>query len=667
MFGDQKPSEASLLELLDTYSDYLTQGNPLWDFLRPIGMKIAEGGAWLIDGLYGVMGDLLKLLTIFDNESFVALLDKIEPLKWFLFTLALVGFFVLLMFSRAKDTAQAPLNLLLVLCMTLLLPSLWQTASTATQAIFTEIHTVEQSPGEQIILENTTDMKLVAEKGWKLKKGETQNNYKHARQIDMKEKLEQPDEIDNGEALKQRLVTDTNGNDQLEEIQQPGGIAKELVKSIYSPFYYRNHVRFFNIYLTMLVSIVALGISSFKFAIIIIKMYGDYVLLLKGGFADFMGLQRVKAIVSELVGSFALLVYIPILFQIYIISTVVIKSMNFNFFSYIIAMAGAAWALIDGPNGFQRVTGIDAGLRGTAGVLMTALGSSSLVKGATHLGTTIAKSAGGALAAGGAFGLGMSFANTDSTHANRSMKGVNQQEKEAANGSHEGNERKGFNEQVREKEQDQKQGIHNESMNQQDASKKGTESNGQENPSMNDANHKMSSEENPAESTVQTEPENTFDQTEPINKADERSQPEMFNQPNIPEAENGQEYLADSNSSVSSAQDKVDDFSGSTGERPTEEKELSRSLDDERQSNKLDQQLVEHKKANPLKKAAKDKVFGYSKEDPRRYQLKPTFREKRRDAFDLGKNYRAYRDTKRELMQQKKEIGKKSTAEKREN
>ncbi|HFM5782874.1 TPA: hypothetical protein ACG77T_002036, partial [Enterococcus faecium] len=65
--------DTDILKILSDYSNYLTQGNPAWDFLRPVGMKIAEGMAWILDGLYGVMGDLLKLLNIFDNKAFVDL------------------------------------------------------------------------------------------------------------------------------------------------------------------------------------------------------------------------------------------------------------------------------------------------------------------------------------------------------------------------------------------------------------------------------------------------------------------------------------------------------------------------------------------------------------------------------------------------------------------
>lgn len=337
-------SNEQLLKLLNDNSGYLTQGNPIWDALRPIGMKIAEGGAWVLDGLYGVMGNLLNLLNIFDNPAFTELMHKIDPLKGFLLLMAVVGFFILLMFNKVNGATQAPLNLLLILCLTLMAPALWLTASSMTQGVFKAINKVDQSPGESIILENTTDLVAVAEEGWKLKDGENLNHYKHAKQIDMQEKIEKPDDVKNGEVFKKEIETDSKGKDSLVDIEQPSGFAAWLSK-FFSPNYYRNKVHFFNIYLTELVSIVALAITSFKFAIIIVKMYGDYVLLVKGGLADFMGMQRVKAVFSELVGSFALLVYVPILFQIYIVATVYIKSMNFDFFTYIIAMAGAAWAL----------------------------------------------------------------------------------------------------------------------------------------------------------------------------------------------------------------------------------------------------------------------------------------------------------------------------------
>lgn len=664
-------SNEQLLKLLNDYSGYLTQGNPIWDALRPIGMKIAEGGAWVLDGLYGVMGNLLNLLNIFDNPAFTELMHKIDPLKGFLLLMAVVGFFILLMFNKVNGATQAPLNLLLILCLTLMAPALWSTASSMTQGVFKAINKVDQSPGESIILENTTDLVAVAEEGWKLKDGENLNHYKHAKQIDMQEKIEKPEDVKNGEVFKKEIETDSKGKDSLVDIEQPSGFAAWLMSKFFSPNYYRNKVHFFNIYLTELVSIVALAITSFKFAIIIVKMYGDYVLLVKGGLADFMGMQRVKAVFSELVGSFALLVYVPILFQIYIVATVYIKSMNFDFFTYIIAMAGAAWALIDGPNGFQRVTGIDAGLKGTAGVMMAAFSGSKLARGVKDFGLSAAKSAGGALADVGAFGLGMSLATAGAGNNGngKGLKGIN----DMMNGSDSDSENKeeddsksnkGFNEQAREKDQSKDS---NDLQNQESS----------ENEESSTESEGVGENKQETQETSESSPESSgFDSLESLEptEADINSDsPLGFNEM----ARQGAEGLEETTNS-----DDLNSYSSENEEAPlstNNEKEngFNQESDDPKsskteekpnrtfsaKSDRLNQELSQHKKNNPLKQATKNKVFGYGKEDPRRYHSS-SFMSKRRDAYDLGKDYGQYRQQKRRIKGELKESKKEEKKEK---
>lgn len=661
-------SNEQLLKLLNDYSGYMTQGNPIWDALRPIGMKIAEGGAWVLDGLYGVMGNLLNLLNIFDNPAFTELMHKIDPLKGFLLLMAVVGFFILLMFNKVNGATQAPLNLLLILCLTLMAPALWSTASSMTQGVFKAINKVDQSPGESIILENTTDLVAVAEEGWKLKDGENLNHYKHAKQIDMQEKIEKPDDVKNGEVFKKEIETDSKGKDSLVDIEQPSGFAAWLMSKFFSPNYYRNKVHFFNIYLTELVSIVALAITSFKFAIIIVKMYGDYVLLVKGGLADFMGMQRVKAVFSELVGSFALLVYVPILFQIYIVATVYIKSMNFDFFTYIIAMAGAAWALIDGPNGFQRVTGIDAGLKGTAGVMMAAFSGSKFARGVKDFGLSAAKSAGGALADVGAFGLGMSLATAGAGNNGngKGLKGIN----DMMNGGDSDSENKeeddsksnkGFNEQTREKDQSKDSNdLQNQESSENEESSTESESVGE-----NTQETQETSESSPESSDF-----DSLESLEPTEADINSDSPLGFNEM----ARQGAEGLEETTNSA----DDLNSYSSENEEAPlsaNNEKEtgFNQESDDQKsskteekpkrtfsaKSDRLNEELSQHKKNNPLKQATKNKVFGYGKEDPRRYHSS-SFMSKRRDAYDLGKDYGQYRQQKRRIKGELKESKKKN-------
>ncbi|MGT4665681.1 pLS20_p028 family conjugation system transmembrane protein [Enterococcus hirae] len=663
-------SNEQLLKLLNHYSDYLTQGNIGWDFLRPIAMKIAEGGAWVLDGLYGVMENLLKLLNIFDNPAFNELMHKIDPLKGFLLLMAVVGFFILLMFNKVNGATQAPLNLFLILCLTLMAPTLWSTASTMTQEVVKAVNTVEQSPGESIILENTTDLLAMAEEGWNLKKGENLNHYKHAKQIDMKEKIDEPDDVKNGEVFKKKIKTDSKGKDSVVDIEQPSGFAAWLMSEFFSPNYYRNKVRFFNIYLTELVMIVALAITSFKFAIIIAKMYGDYVLLVKGGLADFMGMQRVKAVFSELVGSFALLVYVPILFQIYIVATVYIKSMNFDFFTYIIAMAGAAWALIDGPNGFQRVTGIDAGLKGTAGVMMAAFSGSKLVRGIKDFGVSAAKSAGGALADVGAFGLGMTLATAGAGNNGngKGMKGINDMMNGGSNSENNEQEEddsqsnKGFNEQEREKEQQKDPNdLQNQESSENEESSTESEDVGehtQESQETSEENSGYSPESSDFDSLESLEPtEETIDSDFPLG-FNEMARQESEEPEEMTNSDDFNSYSSENEEAHSSAtSEKEAGFNQASDDPESSNTEEKPKRTFSAKSDRFNQELSQHKKSNPLRQATKNQVFGYGKEDPRRYHT-PSFIEKRQDAYELGKDYGEYRREKKRIKGELKEAKK---------
>lgn len=668
-----------ILALLDRFKDYLTQGFLLWEILRPFGMIIAKGLSWVLDGISGVMTNLITLLDVVDNSNFQLLVNKVEPIKWGLLLLFVIGFFVLLMFNKVNNASQAPLNLFMLICMTMMLPFFFSTFSTMVQGIHEGIGTDFSKPGTAIIFENTTDLALVAEEGWTLPEGETKNNYKKIEQIDMTEKISDPSKISNGEVLKQKIVTDVSGNDQLEEIKKPGKAAELINENFFSTFYYRNKVRFFHIYLTQIVSIIAIGFSSFKFAIVINKMYGDYVLLITGGIADFASMQRAKALFSELAGTFALIVYVPILIQIYLISVAIIKSMNFDFFTYIIAMAGAAWALIDGPNGFARITGIDAGLKSTAAVVAGALGGSKLVNKMKDAGASVTKSAGSLLTEAGAFGLGMAMEglnshgmNTpinsedpgedDSTQMNDSEDNEDSKDREDGKGlgdpynpedqnnkntleDPENSDDKG----EQQDNQREEPGLNNEEENNNSGEDSNDSNINRDNDSAEDSHDRddlnsLSSEE-PPEDTENDDASDIRktsghgDQSNGVNRdfTGEQDENRDMNPPDTTLPMNSEESIGEGDE---------------THVGPSSEPEIP--SEPNVKPTELRKQYDELGKSNPLRQEMKNKVFGFSPEDRRRY-YKQTSLEKTQDKYSAGKEYQKYRQQRKEIRKKMKD------------
>ncbi|MFD1902830.1 pLS20_p028 family conjugation system transmembrane protein [Enterococcus termitis] len=560
-----------------------------------------------------------------------------------LLTLALVGFFILLMVNKVKSPGEVPMNLLIVVILTMMLPFLFTTTSTMIQGVFGGVTEKFEKPGTAIILDNTTDIRAVSEDGWKLKNGKSFNNYSSERQIKMSEKLTKPEKIGNGDPLKKYIYTSNKGKDSPQDIPAPSGVAGWL-GDMFATNYYRNNVKFLQIYLTMLVSIVALTITSFKFAIIINKMYGDYVLLITAAPADIMGLQRVKAIFSEIAGSLALIVYVPILYQIYLISVSVIKSLNFDFWTYIVAMAGAAWALMDVPNGFAKVTGIDAGLKSTAAVVAGALGGSKLARAGSKAVGNVAKSAAGALSDVGAFGAGFA-ADALTDDSGEGTKGINGESKNKDEEPDEGQE-DGFDKGINEPAT---QDGGNENSPETGTDEAGEDVPDNEKDGLNGTDDSQSLDE----SEPPTDEEGTSVNDNSINPD---SQSEMGT-----DAEQSEPPKHEGVNSSNEEKDTPPDHSAVplNAQKEDNQKETKESepLDIDDQIRQKEDELYKLNKTNPLRQQMKNRTLGYDMNDQRRYQRMNRI-DKASESFNSGAAYRQHRLKKQKLKAEIKELKK---------
>ncbi|GAB2023745.1 hypothetical protein RyT2_28240 [Pseudolactococcus yaeyamensis] len=267
-----------------------------------------------------------------------------------------------------------------------------------------------KSLGSQVIERNVDDLYLLATNNWEWETSSIVNAPELTEDTVVNSRLEinpkyiqvtdilAPDKVPNGEVLKYRI----NESEQATEKEGSLKVFGKIIQ-MFDNRYYRYRVHWLPLFSELIIFIIAMTISAFKFSLIIWKMMGDYMLLAVGGYADILGLSRVKLLVQEILGSLGLIVYMPLLFQVFTISQEIIRSSNFSFFSWFFATLGSAYLLIDGPNGFAKIMGIDAGLK-TAGQLfmgaMSAIGVSKVAGGIGRAASNAGKSVGGALASG---------------------------------------------------------------------------------------------------------------------------------------------------------------------------------------------------------------------------------------------------------------------------
>nr|WP_185501542.1 hypothetical protein [Listeria innocua] len=332
-----------------------------------------------------------------------------EYIGYGLLVLVILVGFLLLMFGKGQGK-ELPTNLILITLLLLVLPSAFSIFSSFSTNLNRDIQAGNQGKtlGEQVIERNVDDIYLLASNDWAWEVTSIVNvpdlpadtlvnprldiNPKYIQVTDILD----ADKVPHGEVLKYRINESAQATEKESSLKVFGKIIP-----MFDNRYYRYRVHWLPLLSELIIFIIAMTISAFKFSLIIWKMMGDYMLLAVGGYADVLGLSRVKALVQEILGSLALIVYMPLLFQIFTISQEIIRSSNFTFFSWFFATLGSAYLLIDGPNGFAKIVGIDAGLK-TAGQLfmgaMSALGISKIAGGISHAVAGTGKSVGGALA-----------------------------------------------------------------------------------------------------------------------------------------------------------------------------------------------------------------------------------------------------------------------------
>ena len=134
--------------------------------------------------------------------------------------------------------------------------------------------------------------------------------------------------------------------------------------------------------------------------------------------SDLQESGRTKKMISEIIGSFIIIILVFLIIKLYLIVLLWSFSKNFSIVVTLFIIIGGAGFVIDGPDVVVKILGIDAGIKSGHGMLMGAMagvnlaknagkGAANLVKSTGHIagktanaakkGASIAKSAGGAI------------------------------------------------------------------------------------------------------------------------------------------------------------------------------------------------------------------------------------------------------------------------------
>ncbi|HFK2337856.1 TPA: pLS20_p028 family conjugation system transmembrane protein [Enterococcus faecalis] len=388
-----------ILKILETFSDYLH----IADFMRDAGRRVLDLLVsfllWIVDGLTGVMSEMLDFLGFYNDNSMQgkgSLLDTLISFKAFGVGLAILAVGLVLLLGKSNQTRDIPMNVLLLLLMSLMLPNIMRDGLKIINATVGDLDTKQESIGFSTFKENLTDIYLLADGEWKTIDPKIKNNLIDRKGFDINERITDPGDVKNGEVLKYKLVNKkSEEGKEVEELDEGGGgVLGWLIKSTFAPKYYRWRVNWLPLIITlsvlalsMLISLVRVGRLGIELAFN--NLWANLVI-----FFSFRDTKRAKTVLMEIVGGFVMILSIYSMYYVFIKYNAFVFAQQSSMLAKLFAVIGGAWFIYDGPSIIQKTLGIDAGLS-TAGSFVMGMGAktamdkmSSVVKTAAGAGTS---------------------------------------------------------------------------------------------------------------------------------------------------------------------------------------------------------------------------------------------------------------------------------------
>lgn len=391
-------SEEEILEKLLDFSESLTMGTFVLDFLRTVVWWLVLGMAWIIDALENIADTILGLRIFLDNPEIQEFITQMQPLLVILFAFNILFIGYLLIFQKEFNRAGVFSNVFMALVIVVALGSAMEQGNEFTGDTIDAINVDDEYNNEtianQVIQDNITDVGVFDQEGWSTPDLDNRNQIEtpFARDIDINSYLTEGSAVtaeeelspEGEDILSHKVVTFADGSRAVEELEDGNWIT-----DISQQYYYRYTIDWINLIGTLSVMAVVLITVSVKLASLFFELTFNYILAPFVAASDMHSGQRMKQVTQNILNILLVTIMIFLSLKIYLIGTGFLGE-QLDGFPYLIAMIGLAVAVMNGPNIIERMFGIDAGGKGGMAALA---GAYAIGKGATGLASKGTKSA----------------------------------------------------------------------------------------------------------------------------------------------------------------------------------------------------------------------------------------------------------------------------------
>ena len=376
-------SDDEIMAVLENNKDFFVTNSISSDVFRWLGWNLVK----LLNKLAGVGENLYKkafeLLTFSAGTSFEEWLDTFEPLFIGLLAVSLVVLGIILIFNHEKKP-----NIMNNICMMVaVITCSFMIMSQLNGIIKTGVNViVDASPSLSAINDSFYDLYYIDGKkgGLDHMKESNYGSYHYDRLTDKEMELIDINEVLNpnkdgltdagSEILNKRLdvvsKSSDSGKNQLAEVYNGFGWNSQDDSDWFNEFYYRYKVDYLSACIALIAYIIVYFSMAYKVVRIIFELAANRVLAVLYS-ADLTGGQKTMKILTSIKDSYIVMLFSAIMIKLFTMMNTYISSkfpddaLVRNLFILFIA-----FAVCDGPNIIEKLTGIDAGLKSGVGKLI---------------------------------------------------------------------------------------------------------------------------------------------------------------------------------------------------------------------------------------------------------------------------------------------------------
>lgn len=348
----------STQEVLIEHGDKFSNWGLFSECFRWIGWWIAKGLAALSDWCEGLLDVAYSLLGFMNYGKVGDFFDIIQPIVFALFALSLCYLGFVKMFNP-ETKSNLLKNIAIFVFIATSLSYLMTTSNTLVKQMKQLVTGSETTSQSYMLLKNsTTDLLHLDKYDFKLNKGInaiSDDDAEFIKYIDISEVVK-PKQATNSEVFSKKL-TQSEGKLALEDIESDAWI-----KILQDPYYYRYSVDFLSVYIMLAAMILVYVLSAYKVIRIVYELTMQKIVAPFVSAGDMAGGQKIKQLLQGIVSGYVTLVVVVLLQKLFFLSNTYLSAKVNNPLYRSFFMLCIAFVVIDGPNFFEQLFGIDAGI-----------------------------------------------------------------------------------------------------------------------------------------------------------------------------------------------------------------------------------------------------------------------------------------------------------------